>query len=151
ELKAGRVDVVRDVAVQELGILRSDPNLQVVPRPAFGIAALGFGMLQRPFDDRAVRRAIAMGLNRAGVVAALTTGDTMLASQLVLAGMLGYDDTVTEFVKYDEAGARKALADAGVALPLVTELWYPTQRSSDVDLRRVAEAFAADLLRIGIQ
>ena len=65
--------------------------------------------------------------------------------------MLGYDDSVVEFYRYDVAAAKRLLADAGLPNGFATELYYPTTwRPQYPDPRRVAESVAADLARIGI-
>jgi peptide/nickel transport system substrate-binding protein len=66
-------------------------------------------------------------------------------------GMLGYDDTVVEFYRLDIAGAKRRLADSGVASGVTTELWNPSAwRAYYPDPKRVAESIAADLAKVGI-
>jgi len=65
--------------------------------------------------------------------------------------MLGYDDSVVEFYRLDIAGAKRLLADAGIASGVSTEIWYPSAwRTYYPDPKRVAESVAADLAKIGV-
>ncbi len=64
--------------------------------------------------------------------------------------MLGYDDSVTEFAKLDVTAAKKLLADSGHPT-LELDLWYLVDPNVALpDMRKVAEAVAADLAAAGI-
>lgn len=151
ELRAGGLDVVRDLSASSLATVKGDPNLTVLSRPPLAVAYLGIAVSQRPFDATPVRRAIAMAVDERVIAQTSYGGQAVAASQLLPAGMLGYDDGVTDFAKPDQAAAKKAMADAGLASGIATELWYPSgARPFAPDPRRVAEAIAADLAKIGI-
>jgi peptide/nickel transport system substrate-binding protein len=151
ELRSGGVDAVRDVTPTALPTVKADPNLQLVARPAFGTSYLGVAAAAPPLDKVAVRRAIAMAIDRSLLVTALYSGAGRPASQLIVPGMLGYDDSVVEFYRYDTAAAKRLLVDAGLQNGFTIELWYPSAwPASYPDPRRVAETLAADLAKIGI-
>jgi len=150
ELRSGGLDAVRDVTPLTLPAVRGDPNLQVLVRPAATTTYLGIAA-GAPFDRVEVRRAIAMAVDKSLLATTLFSGAGRPASQLLPPGMLGYDDSVVEFYRLDIAGAKRLLADAGVASGLTTELWYPAAwRAHYPEPKRVAESIAADLAKIGI-
>lgn len=152
ELRSGGLDVVRDVSPHELGAVRASPNLALVPRPPQSVVYVGISHARPPLDLAEVRRAVALAINRQAIVQAAYAGDAKAASQLVPPGILGHDDTVTEFHRFDEAAAKKLLAEAGHARGFDTELSYPAPpRADEPDMRRIAEAIAADLARVGIK
>jgi len=151
ELRSGGVDTVRDLTLGALPPVKSDPNLQLVDRPALGTTYLGVAATVAPLDKIEVRRAIAMAIDKPLLAAVLYSGAGLPASQLLAPGMLGYDDSVVEFYRYDVAAAKRQLADAGLPSGFATELHYPSMwRAQYPDPRRVAESVAADLARIGI-
>jgi peptide/nickel transport system substrate-binding protein len=151
ELRSGSVDTVRDLTPAALPTVKADPNLLVIARPAFNSTYLGIAGSTAPLDKVEVRRAIAMAIDKPLLAAVLYSGGGLPASQLLAPGMLGYDDSVVEFYRYDVAAAKRLLADAGLANGFATELWYPSAwRAQYPDPRRVAESVAADLARIGI-
>lgn len=151
ELRAGTIDVVRDITTSVLATVKADPNLQVIARPAFNVTYLGMAATIAPFDKLEVRRAIAIAIDKPLLATALYSGVGRPASQLLVPGMLGYDESVVEFYRYDTAAAKRLLADAGLPIGFVTELHYPaTWRAQYPDPKRVAESVAADLARIGI-
>jgi len=150
ELRSGGLDAVRDVTALTLPAVKGDPNLQLLVRPAASTTFLGVAALA-PFDKVEVRRAIAMSIDRSLLATTLFSGAGRPASQLLAPGMLGYDDSVLEFYRLDIGGAKRLLADAGVASPVTTELWYPSAwRAHYPDPKRVAETVASDLAKIGI-
>ena len=151
ELRSGNVDALRDLTPASLPTVKADPNLQLLARPAFNATYLGIAAVGAPLDKVEVRRAIAMAIDKPLLATVLYGGAGLPASQLLAPGMLGYDDSVVEFYRYDLAGAKRLLADAGVPSGFATELHYPSQwRAQYPDPKRVAESVAADLARIGI-
>jgi len=150
ELRSGGLDAVRDVTPLTLPAVRGDPNLQLLVRPAATTTYLGIAPLA-PFDRVEVRRAIAMAIDKSLLTTTLFSGAGRPAPQLLVPGMLGYDDSVVEFYRLDIAAAKRLLADSGVASGVMTELWYPSAwRPYYPDPKRVAESIAADLAKIGI-
>jgi peptide/nickel transport system substrate-binding protein len=151
ELKAGSIDAMRDFSPQDIPTITADSSLQVIPRPPFNVGYLGVNLSIKPFDNLKIRQAVAMAINKKAIVDTLFAGEAKAASQFLVPGMLGYDDSVTDFYKFDQAAAKKLIADSGVASPITTELWYmPVSRPYYPDPKKVAEAFASDLAAIGI-
>ncbi|HET9809604.1 MAG TPA: ABC transporter substrate-binding protein, partial [Candidatus Limnocylindria bacterium] len=151
ELRSGGVDAIRDLTLAVLPTVKADPNLQLVARPAFNATYVGIASGVVPLDKLEVRRAIAMAIDKPLLAAVLYSGAGLPASQLLAPGLLGYDDSVVDFYRYDVAAAKRLLADAGLPSGFATEIYYPaTWRPQYPDPRRVAESVAADLARIGI-
>src|SRR5581483_1201660 len=150
-LKAASIDVALDLGPASARPLRSDPNVMAARSPAFASLFLGFGVSAKPFDDPGVRRAVAMAIDRGAIVQGAYAGEARPATQLLPPGLLGYDDTITQFSPSDAALAKKALADAGYATGVATDLWYsPDATAALPDPKRVAEGIAADLAKIGV-
>jgi peptide/nickel transport system substrate-binding protein len=149
-IRTGSVDFVQDLAVGDIGTIRTDPSLQLAARPGTTVLYLGLNLSLPPLDDLRVRQAIAAGLNVRSLVDRLYSGTATAASQLPPPAMLGHDETVIEFAKSDPAAAKKLLADAGRP-GLQLDLWYIQDGTvAGPDMRRVAEAVAADLGAAGI-
>ncbi len=152
ELRAGALDVLRDISPQDVSTMRGSPNLALLGRPPLGTLYLGVTHTRPPFDQVEVRRAVAAALNRQAIVQAAYGAEGRTASQLIPPGLLGHDDSVADFHKFDEAAAKKLLADADLARGFETELWYsPPSRADEPDTRKIALAIAADLARVGIK
>lgn len=151
ELRSGGLDAVGDVTALSLSTVKADPNLQLLTRPAASAAYLGITGAAKPFDRVEVRRAIAMAIDRTLLASTLFNWAGKPASQLLAPAILGYDDSVVEFYRYDTAAAKRLLADAGFPSGFATELWHPPAwRAQYPDPRRLAESISADLAKIGI-
>ncbi len=149
-LKAANIDAVLDLAPATVRTLRADPNIAAAPSQPFATIFLGIGSAQ-PLGSAAVRRALAMTVDRGAVIQATYAGQARPAAQLLPPGLLGYDDTIAQFAATDVAAAKKALADAGIAPGFATELWYSPDASSALpDPKRVADSLAADIAKLGI-
>ena len=149
-IRSGNEDYVQDLALGDIGTIRTDPSLQLVVRPETTVLYLGLNLSQSPLDDLRVRQAVAQGLNPRGLVDRLYSGTATVATQFPPPTMLGYDDSVTEFAKADLAAAKKLLTDSGHAT-LEIDLWYVLDAGvTGPDMRKVAEAVGADLAAAGI-
>ena len=150
ELRGGTLDLLRDLTAHDASAIAGNPNLALLWRPPSGVLSLGIGSSMRPFDRVEVRRALALAIDRPAIAQSAQGGETKAASQFVVPGMLGYDESVTDFQRLDETTARRLLSDAGYPRGFDTELWF-APADGDPEQRRIAEAIAADLLRSGIR
>jgi peptide/nickel transport system substrate-binding protein len=64
EIQSGTAQGVDDVSSQDLSSLVSDPNILVMQRDPLSILYLGMNNTYPPFDDRQVRLAISMAIDR---------------------------------------------------------------------------------------
>ena len=149
-IRSGNQDLIIDLAIGDIGTIRTDPSLQLVIRPDASVLYLGLNLSASGIDDLRVRQAVASGLSPRSIVERLYGGAATPASQLPPPSMLGYDDSVLEFAKNDPVAAKKLLADSGHAA-FQLDLWYQLGGPATLpDMRRVAEAVAADLGAAGI-
>lgn len=83
---------------------------------------LGFPTTVPPFDNPAVRRAVAMAVDRQSLIDSAFSGTRPLAQRILPPALVGADADFTG-VKYDPVGARKLLDDLGVE-PVVTDFAF---------------------------
>lgn len=151
ELKAGAVDVIDNVAPDDIKAAQADPNLQVAFRPAFNIGYLGINRAKPPFDKLEVRQAIAMAINKADLVKALYPPTASVAKGFIPPGIFGYSKDQEDW-PYDPAKAKDLLAKAGFPNGFETKLWVmPVSRGYYPDPKKVGEVIQSDLSKIGIK
>jgi peptide/nickel transport system substrate-binding protein len=140
------------VEPQDIPTIQGDSNLQILDRPAFNVGYVGFNMSVPPTDDKAVRQAIAYGLDRQGVIDSFYAGRGEVAKEFMPPSLFGYADDVTEYT-YDPEKSKQILQDAGYTLPVKIEFWYPTDVSRPYmpDPKRNFEAFSASLQKAGFK
>ena len=151
-LQTGEIQGYDLVEPQDIATIEGDSNLQIIDRPAFNVAYVGFNIAKKPTDDIKVREAIAYGLDRQAVVDNFYSGRAVLATQFMPPEVVGYADDVPTYT-YDPEKAKQILTDAGYTLPVPLEFWYPTDVSRPYmpDPKRNFEAFAASLNKSGFK
>jgi peptide/nickel transport system substrate-binding protein len=151
-LQTGEIQGYDLVEPQDIATIEGDENLQLIDRPAFNVAYVGFNIAKKPTDDIKVRQAIAYGLDRQAVVDNFYSGRGAVATQFMPPEVVGYADDVPTY-EYDPEKAKQILTDAGYTLPVPLEFWYPTDVSRPYmpDPKRNFEAFAASLNKSGFK
>ena len=151
-LQSGEIQGYDLVEPQDIATIEADENLQIIDRPAFNVAYVGFNIAKKPTDDVKVREAIAYGLDRQSVVDNFYSGRAEVATQFMPPEVLGYADDVPTY-EFDPDKAKQILQDAGYELPVPLEFWYPTDVSRPYmpDPKRNFEAFAASLNKSGFK
>ena len=151
-LQTGEIQGYDLVEPQDIATIEGDSKLQIIDRPAFNVAYVGFNIAKKPTDDIKVREAIAYGLDRQAVVDNFYSGRAELAKEFMPPEVVGYADDVPEYT-YDPEKAKQILTDAGYTLPVPLEFWYPTDVSRPYmpDPKRNFEAFAASLNKSGFK
>ena len=126
------------------------PGVRIVQRPPFDVGYLGMNQQHEPFDRQIVRQAVALGLDRAAVVADSYTRGAAVAHEFTPPSLPGYAASAGR-LRYDPQRARALLRQAGLTLPVPIELRYPTgiRRPYLPDPHAIARRFAASLERAG--
>jgi len=109
-LKAGEVQAMEFPNPDDVKVAMADPNFKMTYRPPFNIGFLRFNMNDPLFKDVRIRQAVALAINRKGIVDALYGGYGVVADQHMPPGMWGRAG-VTGYA-YDPAKARQLLAEA---------------------------------------
>lgn len=145
-LQTGEIQGYDLVEPQDFETIESDEGLQLLERPAFNVAYVGFSQLNKPVDDIEVRRAIAHAIDREELVDAFYAGQGEVAHQFQPPALFGYADDVTRY-EYDPERAQQILEDAGYDLPVEIDFAYPTDVSRPYmpDPQANFEAIRADL------
>lgn len=99
----------------------------------------------KPFDDVRVRQAVNMAINKDRIIR-IINGRAKPATQPLPPSMPGYAADYKGYA-YDVAGAKKLMADAGLADGFTTDLYVANTDPQP----RIAQAIQQDLAQIGIK
>jgi len=151
-LQTGEIQGYDLVEPQDIATIEGDSSLQIIDRPAFNVAYVGFNIALPPTDNLKVRQAIAYGLDRQAVVDNFYSGRAEVAKEFMPPEVVGYSDDVPAY-EYDPEKAKSLLQEAGMTLPVKLDFWYPTDVSRPYmpDPKRNFEAFAASLNKSGFK
>ena len=151
KLKANECQVMPYPSPADLDAIRKDPDLKLLDQPGLNIGYLAFQTQKKPFDDKRVRQAINMAINKKAIIDAVYLSSGIIAKNPIPPVMWSYNDAVQDY-PYDPEKAKKLLAEAGLPNGFETDLWaMPVQRPYNPNARRIAELMQADLAKVGIK
>lgn len=147
-LRAGELDWLDAVPLQQLSTLQSDPSFTYVTNPIAGIPDfLALNTTKPPFDNAAVRAAVALAVDKTQIRDIAYFGAGEVGSMEVPSGSpwFGGDDPYAAGPDFEAAKAK--LAEAGVTTPLtINYLGLPQYP----ELLKTGEVVREQLKQIGI-
>ena len=150
-LQSGEIQGYDNVGPADIKTVQKNSKLKIVNRPPFNVGYVGINQAVAPFDKLAVRKALAMGLDRNAVVKSFYAGRGKVAKEFQPPTLLyGYSNSVPTYA-YNPAKAKAALEAAGLTTPVDVEFWYPTDVSRPYmpDPKLNFQAFSASLQKSG--
>ena len=162
-LLAGDVDMIDYVPPTDVDHLKKNKDIDVYSRPSDRVIFMFFDSIrnqspyvkgkngkplpQNPFKDSRVRKALSMAINRDAICSQVMDRLAYPENQLIPKGWLGYNPNIKS-EKYDPAGAKKLLAEAGYPEGFSLTIHGPNDRY--VNDSKVCQAVAQMLARIGL-
>jgi len=113
QLKAGEIDLLEAVQPGDLGAIRqsrSDAVVQTVP--ARRMSFIAWNEKRAPLDDREVRRALTMAIDRAEIIRTVWQGYATECTSPIVPVLWAYDASIAA-IPFDPAAARAKLAERG--------------------------------------
>ncbi|MBI4183846.1 MAG: ABC transporter substrate-binding protein [Proteobacteria bacterium] len=162
-LLAGDVDVIEQVPTADIENLKKNPKVALSQGVSNRVIFLHMdharddspfakakdgGPIKNPLRDLRVRKAISKAINRQAIIERVMEGVALPAAQLLPEGFFGVSPKL-EPEKYDPEGAKKLLAEAGLANGFRVTLHGPNDRY--INDAKIAQAVAQMLTRVGIQ
>ena len=163
-LLGGDVDMIDFVPPTDVSHLKKNKDIHVYSRPSDRIIFMFFDSIrdkspfvkdadgkplaQNPLKDLRVRKALSMAINREAICAQVMDGLAFQENQLIPRGWFGYNPDI-KFEKFDPAGARKLLAEAGYPKGFGLTVHGPNDRY--VNDAKVCQAVAQMLARVGLE
>jgi oligopeptide transport system substrate-binding protein len=150
--RAGEFDVLDDLPSDQLGWLRQNMPKELHIAPYAGIYYYALNTTKPPFDDKRVRVALSMAINREILVDKITTAGELPAYGFVPDGTADYTPrrvpwrTMSQTER--EAAAQKLMSEAGYGpnKPLRFQLAYNTSENH----KRIAIALAAMWKKVSV-
>jgi peptide/nickel transport system substrate-binding protein len=121
-LQSGEIDAVAQFSVSGGRALLTDPNVQTVVLRASTHRQVHMRTDKEPFKDKRVRQALALLVDRKGLVDGLFKGKAVLGNDSPFAPVFKYTDTSVAQREQDVAKAKQLLSDAGKANGFTVQL-----------------------------
>lgn len=144
-LQSGEIDLAQGLPLDQVKELEKVDGLTVVSESSHLLQYMGFNVNSAPFDNPAVRQAVAQALPYDTFVSDVLYGYARPSTGVVPEGMVTHDAEINKFEQNIDQ-AKKTLDDAGVA-PFSTTLSF--KQSSAVEARAAVYIQSA-LAEIGI-
>lgn len=151
KLKTGECHVMAFPKPADVALMKKDPNIKLLEKPGLNIGYIGFNVEKKPFDNKLVRQALTMAVNKKAILDAVFQGAGTLAKNPIPPIMWSYNDHVVDY-PYDPVKAKALLAQAGYPNGVEINLWYlPVTRPYNPDGKRMAELVQQDWAKIGVK
>ena len=149
-LRAGEIDLITRVPMQQVPVLEKTPDVRVVTGPEMAPTVSFLNMRVKPFDDVRVRRAVGgYGLDRAEIARVAFQGR---AKPLVSVLAPGVPDAIdlNEMYPYRPDEAKRLLQELGFdkGHPLTFTILVPNH---DVTLADIAALIKSQMAKIGVE
>lgn len=151
ELMAGGVDMVTELAPDQVALMRDNPDYRVHEKTGPHLWYLILNTREGPFRDVRMRRAVNLAINREELVAHVLQHTAEMAAGPVPAAFARANDPRVVPYPYDPDRARRLMAQAGHADGADVTLLVPQGGSGMLAPVQMATAIQADLARVGIR
>jgi cationic peptide transport system substrate-binding protein len=133
------------------GKIAERTDLQLESVTSLNIGYFGFNTKKPPFDNKLVRQAVSMAINKQALIDTVYESQAVRAKSILPETSWAYDDKTPE-LSYNPTQAKSLLEVAGYAQGFTMDLWaMPVQRAYNPNAVTMAKLIQADLKKIGIQ
>jgi len=151
KLKAGECHVMPYPNPADIAGMKKDKSVQLLEQEGLNVGYLAYNTEKKPFDNKLVRQAMNMSINKAAIIDAIYLGAGVAAKNPIPPTMWSYNDAIVDD-EYNPAKAKALLAKAGYPNGFETDLWaMPVQRPYNPNARRMAEMMQADFAKVGVK
>lgn len=144
-LQTNDVQMIQSLSARDVAMVREDPDLVYEEIAGLGFSYISFNVAQPPFDNMALRQAVAWTIDREAINETLFFGTGNPAQTPIPPSSWAYDETL-QFYSQDYDMARQKLEEGG--MPDGFEFTMVVTNSPDAI--QLAEAFRAQIGEAGI-
>ncbi|WP_336249806.1 ABC transporter substrate-binding protein [Stomatohabitans albus] len=144
DLLAGNLDIIEELPFELADSYETDLGDHVVVLPATTLNYLGLPVTKAPFDDKRIRQALAMAIDRKTIAKAIWRDTMAPADDYVNPRVGGYREGACTYCEYNPEEAKKLFDEAGgIDGPL--EVWFNSGAGHEVWVEAVANDWKKNL------
>ena len=122
QLKQGIIHIADNLGPDDVAIIENDKNLQLLLRPYFNVGYLAMNNEKPPFDNRDVRIALNLAINKEDMIKEVFANLARPAKTFIPPLLWGYNEGIEES-EYNPEKAKQLLARSGYPNGFKTTLW----------------------------
>ena len=145
----GEIQIAQFIPPHMMDRVNGSPNAKIVPTDSVEIMFLAMSPKSRPWDNKALRQAVAYAIDRDAIIQGVFLGQAKRLDGPIGPATYAYDPNLQPRYTYNPERARQLLAEAGYPNGLDVELATPVGRY--VQDKQASEAMAAQLTAVGIR
>ncbi|MDX1710639.1 MAG: ABC transporter substrate-binding protein [Rhodovibrionaceae bacterium] len=150
KVQAGECHVMPYPNPADLEAIAAHEEVDLLRQEGLNVGYLAFNTEKEPFDDKRVRQALNMAINKQAIIDVVFQGAGKAAKNPIPPTIWSYNEDTDDY-PYDPERAKAMLEEAGVT-DLKTDVWaMPVQRPYNPNARRMAELIQADWAKVGVE
>jgi len=150
KVQAGECHIMPYPNPADIETIAANDDVELMEQEGLNVGYLAFNTEKPPFDNKVVRQALNMAVNKQAILDAVFQGAGSAATNPIPPTIWSYNEAVQDY-PYDPEKAKAMLEEAGVS-DLKTDIWaMPVQRPYNPNAKRMAELIQADWAAIGVE
>lgn len=145
QLKAGEVDAIESLALQNAGEIKQGPDTAVAANGSWVTEQLFFNTLDEHFADVHVRRALAQAIDREGLTNALTFGYAQTANSLLPTSIPYNSNDTVKALAFNVEAAKQELAKSAFPNGFSTKLLIASGNSTRAQAAQIIQAAGKEI------
>ncbi|GIO86205.1 diguanylate cyclase [Paenibacillus faecis] len=145
QLKAGEVNAIESLALQNANEIKQGPGTKVLTNGGWVTEQLFFNTLDEHFSDVHVRRALALAIDRAGLTNALTFGYAKPANSLLPTAIPYNANDTIQPLNFDVTAAKEELAKSAFPNGFSTKLLVASGNSTRAQEAQIIQAAGKEI------
>jgi dipeptide transport system substrate-binding protein len=151
KIKAGECQIALSPKPQDIQSVKADKTIRVLGTPAFMTAFVAINTQHKPLDNKLVRQALNMALDKSAYIKVVFNDTATPAVGPYPPNTWSYANTIRDYT-YDPIKAKALLAQAGFPNGFNTTIWTrPSGSVLNPNPKAAAELLQADLAKIGVK
>lgn len=145
EAQGGNLDIVPEIPPENIGTYQTDFPDRSSSRQTSSFQYMGFPLYDARFQDKRVRQAFSMAIDRKAITDAIFQGTRAPATSAVSPVVAGAREGACKYCKYDAAAAKKLLASTGFDTSKPVDLWFNSGAGHDEWVEAVGNQLRTNL------
>ncbi len=145
DVQGGNLDVVKDIPPDAITTAPDEFGDRFIERPSSSFTYVGFPTYDPRYEDKRVRQAISMAIDREAITTAIFNGTFTPATDAIAPVVDGYREGACEYCQYDPEAAKALLDETDFDTSEPVELWFNAGAGHDAWMEAVGNQLRENL------